>query len=172
MWRTSKEHMQPQLGQTYVGICGVPCNPHHNPAVCLWSGLHAQGAFWHCNCGQHGSSGIPIPSESFFDRTLLKNHAKSLKRLKQGSFSFSPRKMLSRGGAFWHCKMQAGWMRASGKSIGSRAECVAPRIWLRSHRRIIAFYWFYKGKYSAKCRVFLFVLPTFLHVFADSCNQV
>ena len=66
--------------------------------VCLWSGLHAQRAFWHCNCGQHGSCGIPIPSEYFsigFHLKIIKNHSNDSNR---GSFHFS-RKKCCRWGA-------------------------------------------------------------------------
>ena len=69
-------------------------------------------------------------------------HVKSsdfpLKRLKQGFFTFLEKNVVE-GGRLLALQNASGLDAVSGKSIGSRAECVAPRIWLRSHRRIVVF---------------------------------
>ena len=41
--------------------------------VCLWSGLHAQRTFWCRNCGQRGSSGMPIPPRSHSEQREYQN---------------------------------------------------------------------------------------------------
>ena len=42
----------------------------------------------------------------------------------------------------------SGLDAASGRSIGSRTECVAPQILLHGRCRIVVFYWFYHYKYN------------------------
>ena len=97
-------------------------------AVCLWSGLHAQRAFWHCNCGQHGSSGIPIPSESFSNCILLKimkNHSNDSNR---DLLHFLGKNVVD-GERLLALQNASGLDAVSGRSISSRTECVTPRIW-------------------------------------------
>ena len=139
-------------------------------AVCLWSGLHAQRAFWHCNCGQHGSCGIPIPSEYFsigFHLKIMKNHSNDSNR---DLFHFS-RKNVVDGERLLALQSASGLDAVSGRSISSRTECVAPQICGHGRRRIVVFYWFYKQKYCANCTVFSFVFPLFSHIRVRRCGD-
>ena len=124
----------------YGTIChnpSVPYRPKHAiltefakdfRAVCLWSGLHAQRAFWHCNCGQHGSCGIPIPSEYFpigFHLKIMKNQSNDSNR---DLFHFLGKNVVD-GERLLALQSASGLDAVSGRSISSRTDCVAPRIW-------------------------------------------
>ena len=137
-------------------------------AVCLWSGLHAQRAFWHCNCGQHGSCGIPNPSEYFsigFHLKIMKNHSNDSNR---DLFHFSRKKC---------CR----WGAPSGIAKCKRAGCgkwQEHRLedWVRgtpnlvtrppqNHRFLLVF------KAIMSCKVHD-IIACFSTDFAHSCNQV
>ena len=90
----------------------------------------------------------------------MKNHSNDSNR---DSFHFS-RKNVVDGERLLALQSASGLDAVSGRSIGSRTECVTPRIWLHGRRRIVVFYWVYKQKYCAKCTVFSLVFPLISHI--------